>query len=271
MTATLRDLRDPDRLRAQLVAWLRRLHRDSSVEGFLFGLSGGIDSAVVCALSAEAVGPENCLALVLPIESMPEDTELALAVAKRFGVRAIPIDLSAPFRSLVETLADSPERAARPGEASPTPPEGAPARASTGSLALANLKPRLRMVALYYYANLLRYLVLGTGNRDELTVGYYTKFGDGACDALPLGDLVKGEVRGLARELGVPDAVIERAPTAGLWPGQTDESELGFGYEQLDRYLLAGTSGVPAVDAAIRHREEPARHKAAPPLVARPE
>ncbi len=264
--------REPARLREQLVAWLRGLRRECAVEGFIFGLSGGLDSAVVCALAAEAIGPERCLALVLPVDSSPEDAELACAVADRFGVRAITIDLSAPFRSLVETLVDYRERAARLGETSDAPLERVPSRAATAdSLALANVKPRLRMTALYYYANLLGYLVLGTGNRDELTVGYYTKHGDGAADALPLGDLVKGEVRALARELGVPAAVIERAPTAGLWPGQTDEAEMGFSYEQLDRYLLAGTSGVPPVDAVIRRREETARHKAGPPPVARPE
>jgi len=249
MTATPLPLRDPARLRSQLVAWLRALREECAIEGFIFGLSGGIDSAVVCALAAEAIGAEDCLALVLPVESAPEDAELAGAVADRFGVRALTIDLAGPFRSLVRTLADHRE----------------------DSLAVANVKPRLRMVALYYYANLLRYLVLGTGNRDELSVGYFTKFGDGATDALPLGDLVKAEVRGLARELGVPAAVIERPPSAGLWPGQTDEAEMGFSYEQLDRYLLRGTSGTPALDAAIRRREDAARHKASPPPVARPE
>ncbi len=267
-----RSPRDPARLRAQLVGWLRTLERECSAQGFIFGVSGGVDSAVVCGLAAEAVGPESCLALVLPVESASEDAELACAVADRFGVRSIRIDLSGPFRELVETLADYRERAVRPGEASDAPPEGAPSRTATAdSLALANIKPRLRMTALYYYANLLGYLVLGTGNRDELAVGYYTKHGDGACDALPLGDLVKAEVRALARELDVPAAVIERAPTAGLWPGQTDEAEMGVSYQQLDRYLLEGTSGVPSVDAAIRRREETARHKAGPPPVARPE
>ncbi len=264
--------RDPARLRDQLVAWLRGLHRECAAQGFIFGLSGGIDSAVVCGLAAEAIGAESCLALVLPIESQPADAQLACAVADRFGVRAITVDLSTPFRALLETLADYRERAARLGEASNAPPESVHGRAGTAdSLALANVKPRLRMVALYYYANLLGYLVLGTGNRDELTVGYFTKFGDGAADALPLGDLVKAEVRALARELGVPDAVVERAPSAGLWPGQTDEAEMGFSYEQLDRWLLEGASGVPPVDAAIRRRVEAARHKASPPPVPHPE
>ncbi len=245
--------RDPERLRAYLVGWLRGLREQAGAacDGFVFGLSGGIDSAVVCGLAAEAVGPGRCLGLILPIESAPEDAGLARAVADRFGVRAVTVDLTAPFDELLAAFVDAP--------------------AGASGLVRANVKPRLRMVALYYYANLLGRLVLGTGNRDELTVGYFTKWGDGACDALPLGDLLKGEVRALARVLDVPGAILERPPSAGLWPGQTDEQELGILYEQLDRYLLAGSSGDAAVDAVIRRRQELARHKASPPAIAHPE
>ena len=264
-------LRDPARLREYLVDWLRQVQSQSAVDGFIFGLSGGIDSAVVCGLAAEAVGAEHCLALVLPVESHAEDARLASDVADRFGVRAITVELSRPFRSLVEALADSRGRGARPGEVAGTPAQDAGHTSPAEALALANVKPRLRMLALYYYANLLRYLVLGTGNRDEIAVGYFTKHGDGAADAFPLADLVKAEVRALARELGVPEAVIERPPSAGLWPGQTDEAELGFSYDQLDRYLLEGGSGDEGVDAAIRHRQDQARHKLSPPPAARPE
>ena len=263
-------LRDPARLREYLVDWLRQVRSQGAMDGFIFGLSGGIDSAVVCALAAEAVGAGHCLALVLPVESHAEDARLARDVADRFGVRAITVELSRPFRSLVDALADSREREARPGEAAGTRAE-APPVSTAEVLALANVKPRLRMLALYYYANLLRYIVLGTGNRDEIAVGYFTKHGDGGADAFPLADLVKAEVRTLARELGVPDAVIERPPSAGLWPGQTDEAELGFSYDQLDRYLLEGSSGNEGVDAAIRHRQDQARHKLSPPPAARPE
>ncbi len=246
-------LRDPERLRSYLVEWLRRFREQAggACAGYVFGLSGGVDSAVVCGLAAEAVGPANCLGLVMPIESLAEDAELARAVADRFGVRAAVVDLSEAYEALRAALVDAP--------------------AGASPLVLANVKPRLRMTALYYHANLLRYFVLGTGNRDELAVGYYTKWGDGACDALPLGDLVKGEVRALARVLDVPAAVVDRPPSAGLWPGQTDEQEMGILYQQLDRYLLEGGSGDPAVDAAIRRRQELARHKASPPAIAHPE
>lgn len=262
------EIRDPSKLRAALVGWMREQGERAGMDGFVFGLSGGVDSAVVCGLAAEAVGPERCLGLIMPIESAAEDAALAQAVATRFGVTAFRLDLERPFGAMLETLADFRERAERLLGRPTEPPDW---RASSGdALARANLKPRLRMLALYYYANLLRFLVVGTGNRDEFTVGYYTKWGDGAADLFPLGDLVKGEVWALARELGVPAEVAERAPTAGLWPGQTDEQELGFPYALLDRYLLEGSSGDPAVDAAIERRAEISRHKSAPPPVARP-
>ena len=106
-----------------------------------------------------------------------------------------------------------------------------------GKLAAANLKPRLRMLVLYYFANKLNYLVCGTGNKSEIKMGYFTKFGDGATDILPIGDLTKTEVRILARELGIPSQVIAKPPTAGLWAGQTDESEMGITYPELDDIL----------------------------------
>jgi NAD+ synthase len=93
------------------------------------------------------------------------------------------------------------------------------------------------MVVLYYYANLNNYLVCGTGNKTEISLGYFTKYGDGACDILPLGDLYKGEVRELARALSIPETIIQKVPSAGLWSGQTDEAELGFTYEQMDEAL----------------------------------
>jgi NAD+ synthase len=104
-------------------------------------------------------------------------------------------------------------------------------------LVQANLKPRLRMITLYYFANKLNYLVCGTGNKTELSVGYFTKYGDGGVDLLPIGDLLKRQVRQLARELKVPEYIITKAPTAGLWPGQTDEGEMGITYPELDDIL----------------------------------
>lgn len=110
---------------------------------------------------------------------------------------------------------------------------------------IANLKPRLRMAALYFLANSRQHLVAGTGNRCELEVGHYTNYGDGAAGMLPLGGLLKSEVYALARDLEVPDAILDRRPSAGLWMGQTDEDELGFSYQHLESYLADGPQAVP--------------------------
>ena len=129
-------------------------------------------------------------------------------------------------------------------------------------LPLANLKPRLRMSTLYFIANSLNYLVVGTGNRSELTIGYFTKHGDGAADLLPLGRLLKSEVRELAIELEIPQSIIDKAPSAGLWAGQTDEDEMGFAYSDLERYLKGGPEGVaPALAMRIERLVRTTEHK----------
>ncbi len=135
-------------------------------------------------------------------------------------------------------------------------------------LAMANLKPRLRMTTLYFCANRLNRLVAGTGNRSEAYVGYFTKYGDGGVDVLPIGDLTKAEVRALARHLRVPQAIVDRTPTAGLWPGQTDEDEMGLTYETLDAYLRG--EAVPAeARARIDRLHAASEHKRRFPPIAR--
>ena len=263
-------LRDTKVLREQIVSWLRGHVEEAGMKGVIFGLSGGIDSAVVCGLAAEALGAGRCMGIIMPIESAAEDAKLAQDVADRFGVRAIVAELKDPFQLLLRTLADQRERVMRTGLEGGDPHRvTAPIVSdSIDALARANLKPRLRMITLYYYANLLGYMVIGTGNRDEFAVGYFTKHGDGGADLFPLGMVVKGEVRALAADLGVPQEIIDRPPSAGLWSGQTDEDELGFTYEQLDRYLLQGSSGDTIVDAKIRERERLSQHKIKPAPIA---
>jgi len=138
----------------------------------------------------------------------------------------------------------------------------APADEAAARLALANVKPRLRMATLYFVANRLNYIVAGTGNRSEIAIGYYTKYGDGGVDVLPLGSFVKSEVRALARDLGVPAPVIDKAPSAGLWLGQTDEGEMGFTYAELEDYLHKGPASVaPAVAMKIERLTRVSEHK----------
>ncbi|HUH14218.1 MAG TPA: NAD(+) synthase [Longimicrobiales bacterium] len=272
-SATEGTVRDPATLRDALVPWLRERVEEAGLRGAIFGLSGGIDSAVVCGLAAEALGPERCLGVMLPAESAQEDARLAEAVADRFDVPTLTVDLTAPFQALLETLTRHREAAARLGRGAGESESGTSPGfvASADALARMNLKPRLRMTALYYYANLLGYLVVGTGNRAELTVGYFTKWGDGAADAFLLGDLVKAEVRALAGLLGVPEEVVARPPSAGLAPGQTDEDEMGVTYAQLDRWILEGSSGDAEADERIERRVRLSEHKRRPAPIARPE
>jgi NAD+ synthase len=250
--------RDPQRIIDALAAWLRERVEAAGAEGVIFGLSGGIDSAVVCGVAARALGAERCLGVVMPIGNVPDDERLGRATGETFAVRVLEPDLVPAFDSLLAALKKDAEGS---GLAS--------ASEAAESMAVANLKPRLRMTALYYHANRLNYLVVGTGNRAELTVGYFTKYGDAGVDLGLLGDLTKGEVRDVAWALGVPGPIIERPPSAGLWEGQTDEEEMGITYVQIDRYLLTGTSGDPRVDAEIQRRYEQSAHKREVPPIAR--
>jgi NAD+ synthase len=195
----------------QIINWLKTQLKETSTEGFVVGLSGGLDSAVCAALLRKAT--DNCLGLILPIESDVKELDDAAAVAEQFNMQTQYLDLTPVYQNLTRLL---------PG---------------SDRVALGNIKARLRMVVLYYYANLHNYLVCGTGNRTEITLGYFTKYGDGACDLLPIGDLYKGEVRKLARTLEIPQRIINKVPSAGLWADQTDEGEIGFTYEEMDAAL----------------------------------
>jgi NAD+ synthase len=238
---------DEARRAEALVAWLRAQVEASGGSGLVVGLSGGIDSSVVAVLCARAF-PRASLGLIMPCHSLPQDAEHAALAAAHAGLPVRTVDLSAAYDALLERCEQDGAEALR-------------------ALARANLKPRLRMATLYFHANLLNYRVAGTGNRSELEVGYFTKYGDGGVDLLPLGGLVKTEVRRLAVHLGVPQPIIDKPPSAGLWAGQTDEGELGLTYDELDRYLTGG-SVAPALAERVRARQAASRHKRALPPVA---
>ncbi|HLT21476.1 MAG TPA: NAD+ synthase [Thermomicrobiales bacterium] len=229
-------------LAEEIAGWLRGQIEGAGLSGAVLGLSGGIDSAVVAGLCARAVGPENVLGIAMPAHSLPADVEHAQLTAKTFGIDYRVVDLSGIYDAFIELL-----------------PPGS-------QMANANIKPRLRMITLYHFANTMNRMVIGTGNRSELQVGYFTKYGDGGVDLLPIGGLLKTEVRELAREIGVPQVIIERAPSAGLWEGQTDEGEMGITYEQLDRTLAAieagDTSDIdPGVLEKVQHMHRTSEHK----------
>jgi NAD+ synthase len=234
-------------LTEKLVAWIRETVTAAGGKGVVVGLSGGLDSAVAAVLSYRAF-PEAMLAVIIPCHSHQEDIEHAQLLAGRFSIPTRTVILDSTYDTLLKALPDD---------------------KATGAdrLAQANLKARLRMLTLYYHANRLNYMVAGSGNRDELTIGYFTKYGDGGVDIQPLGNLLKGQVRELARSLGIPQPIINKPPSAGLWAGQTDEGELGMGYDQIDRYLASGEAS-----AAVKKRLESliaaSKHKRQPPPIA---
>ena len=205
-------------LSSEIANWIKLRVEQAQAKGVVVGLSGGLDSACVAILSKAALG-SNVLGLILPCQSDPEDEKLARLVAENIGLKTEKIVLDLIYDKLCESLP------------------------SAGRNISANLKPRLRMISLYYFANKMNYLVVGSGNKSELIVGYFTKYGDAGVDILPLGGLLKTEVRELAKELGVTDEIIKRTPSAGLWEGQTDESELGLSYEDLDKAIGALETG----------------------------
>lgn len=204
--------------------------RKTGAKGFVIGVSGGIDSAVVLKLAVNAVGKGRVLGLIMPERDSPkEDMRDAEDLCKAEGVEYEVLDITGAVGAFEEALG---------GE--------------VGRMPLANIKARCRMVLLYHRAGTQARLVLGTSNKSELLVGYFTKHGDGGADIEPIGDLYKTEVRQLARVIGVPDKIVEKAPSAGLWKGQTDEGEMGITYEKLDAVLYGIEQGLPEQDIAKR-------------------
>jgi NAD+ synthase len=207
-----------DKVISEAVEWIKSIVEEAGAKGVVFGLSGGIDSAVVAALCKKAY-PSDSLGVIMPCYSNPIDEEHALMVAEAIDLKTKTVVLDQAFDTMKAALG---------------------VQESDPKLAVANIKARLRMVTVYYNAGLNNYLVAGTGNRSELAIGYFTKYGDGGVDFMPLASFVKREVVELAYKLNIPEIVITKPPTAGLWENQSDEKEMGMSYEELDNYLLTG-------------------------------
>ncbi len=205
---------DTDLARQILSGFIKtELHR-AGYEHAVVGLSGGIDSALSCYLAAEALGPQNVLAVRMPYKSSSADSlEHAQMVIDYLGVPATTI----PITDLVEPLFQHDPQ--------------------MSSLRRGNIMARARMIVLYDQSEVFKGLVIGTGNKTEILLGYTTLYGDSACALNPLGDLYKTQVRQLARAMGVPEPILTKPPTADLWKGQTDEGELGFTYAEVDKLL----------------------------------
>lgn len=204
----------------EAVEWIRDRVKNAGAKGVVLGMSGGIDSAVVAALVKRAF-PDNCLCVTMPCYSDPIDEQHAKLAADSIGIEIKTVVLDKAFDTMKMLVG---------------------AKETDPKLAIANIKARLRMVTLYYHAGINNYLVAGTGNRSEMTIGYFTKYGDGGTDMLPIASFVKKEVRALAEYLNIPEIIITKPPTAGLWENQSDEKEMGMTYEELDNYILTGNA-----------------------------
>lgn len=245
------DIDDLSTLAGEIASWLRESVQRANATHLVLGLSGGVDSAVVCALAARAVGSEKVIAAIMPIHSDEQDTLDAEMVAVAFAVKPVFINLVPAYEAMLSALEPQRDNLA----------------ISALSMARSNTKPRLRMTALYYLSQLHNGLVVGTGNKVELSIGYFTKYGDGGVDLLPIADLTKSEVRALALELGVPKSIVAKPPSAGLWPGQTDEDEIGLTYDQIERAIQSASNddqGEETVANRVREMIVRSDHKRSP-------
>ena len=231
----------------KLCDWIGDKVTKAKTKGVVFGLSGGLDSAVVAALNIR-IFPQKTLAIIIPCHSLEVDINDALDFINKFNIPYKIIDLSKVYDSFIHLLNDKEKK-------------------KSFKLAEANIKPRLRMTTLYYFANKLNYLVVGTGNKSELTIGYFTKYGDGGADILPLGNLFKSQIKKLAEYLGIPKKIINKPPSAGLWEGQTDEEEIGVSYNQLDEYLKTGKLSNKIIEEKIQDKITKSAHKRTTPVV----
>ena len=208
-----------------LTGFIRSELTRSGFEKAVIALSGGIDSALACYLAAAALGPQNVLAVYMPYKtSAAESAEHAQMVIDALGVQSLTIPISEMADPLIERTPEM--NRVRKG----------------------NIMARLRMIVIYDQSEAFHGLVVGTGNKTEILLGYTTQYGDSACAINPIGDLYKTQVRQLSRSLGIPPVIVEKSPTADLWLGQTDEGELGFTYAEVDRllYLLVDQRYSPA-------------------------
>ena len=222
------------------VAFIGEVLAEAGADGIIYGNSGGKDSALVGILCKAACA--NTEGVIMPCKSKQNfgsDMDDAIVVARQFDIKTRVIDLTAQRELMEQTL----EKITTPSEA-----------------ALGNLAPRLRMMTLYAVAASENRMVAGTGNRSEFYMGYFTKWGDGACDLNPIADLTATEVFEFLRYLEAPASIIEKAPSAGLFEGQTDEADMGVTYRAIDTYLTTGEATVEDL-AIIQRYHKRSEHK----------
>lgn len=223
----------------EIVNFLKNYLKRSGAKGYTLGLSGGVDSALVLGLLLKATKKENIHVVIMPIESDKKDERYAIKQCNKFKIKYDLIDLTNSYRKLKNDISKI---------------------HPLNKLSESNIKVRLRMLTLYAIAQKENSLVVGTDNLDERYVGYFTKFGDGAADILPIAKLTKGEVYEAAKMMGVIKEIIERAPSAGLFANQKDEDDLQVSYKELDKYLL-GKKVSKKDEERILHLHKISEHK----------
>ncbi len=228
---------------SEIEKFLKDYLESSHQDGYVLGLSGGVDSSLVAALTKNAVGKDKLMCIMMPIDSDPRDLEDAIRVADALDLNYLVIDGSKSYHA---TLKEFEEQGI-----------------SLDRMSACNLKVRIRMTILYAYAQNHKSLVLGTDNMDERYTGYFTKYGDGAADVLPIVYLTKGEVVEAAKMKGVPPLLADRVPSAGLFHDQTDEKEMGILYKDLDAFLL-GKEVSEDAKRRIEYLHRISEHKRAP-------
>jgi NAD+ synthase len=207
---------DPKEVSIIIKDFIKTYFENSGCKSAVIGLSGGIDSALTAVLCKQSIGKNKTLCLFMPDDATPnDDVKHQEKLVKKFNLIRKTINISKIVKTFADNCAIKPDK-----------------------LALANMKARIRMTLLFEYANMTSSIVCGTNNKSELLVGYFTKYGDGGSDIMPIGDLYKTQIRELARFLKIPEEIVSKPPTAGLIRGQTDELELGCGYDTLDKILM---------------------------------
>ena len=227
-----------------LVTWIKDEVKTANLNGCIIGLSGGIDSAVAANLVKKAMG-KKCLALILPCDSNPKDQLDAIKVAKQANLDYQIVNLDSLYKQASLNIKNL---------------KGLNKNSQGYKLAMANIKARLRMTTLYQFGQSLGYMVVGTDNAAEWYTGYFTKYGDGGVDIVPLINLTKGEVFEAAKLLKVPQVVIDRKPTAGLMSNVYDEDELQVSYQEIDKFLT-GKKIKPASKKRLEHLHRISEHK----------
>jgi len=216
---------DPLKVTSKITDFIELAVKNASLDGGIVSVSGGLDSAVTLVLTVRALGSENTLAITMPecdVTSKNDVTDV-MELSKKLGVTCDVIEINPILHVMGGILTDHVER---------------------DRLAFGNLKARIRMMISYYYANVLNMMVVGTSNKSELLTGFFTKYGDGGVDIMPLADLYKTQLKKLAKNLEIPEKIIEKTPSPGFWPGHTDEAELGLDYTTLDQILFAWNKGI---------------------------